>query len=435
MVANQIAAMKARQGDSYDDFAILYRTNAQSRVLEEALSNGGRRDKHGNMRAAIPYRIYGGLSFYQRKEVKDMLAYMRLAVNQKDEEALIRIINTPARGIGDTTVQKMRTAASERNISLFEVAKEPMQTGFIGSAATMKKLIAFATMIEQFSEETRTLNAFEFAKDVASASGLLSAAMLDTTSEGKDRYENLQELINGIQEFVQERSQNAETAQINEFLQEVSLMTDQDRNHADGTPRVTLMTIHAAKGLEFPIVFIAGVEENLLPSAFCDSLRELEEERRLMYVAMTRAEQVCYISYCGQRFRYGTPNPAVESRFIKEINSQFVDEIKTLSTPSWSNSFSRQLREEINSRYNRFVSNGELQRSQSESAETVSGSHKQIQSPFPIGSMVIHDRFGKGKVLDAYSENGNDRIIIKFLTESQPKTLLLKFAKLKPISQ
>ncbi len=422
--------LERKNSDKRDanDFAVLYRTNAQSRVLEDEMR-----------RAGIPYRIYGSLSFYQRKEIKDMLAYMRLAVNQKDEESLIRIINTPARGIGDTTIDKLRKLAVERETAIFEIARNPVQMGFEGSKAMVKKLISFCSMIDSFSQKAQSLNAYEFAKDVASVSGLLTAAMLDNTPEGKDRYENLQELLNGLQEFVLERAAVAEQVRINEFLQEVALLTDQDRNQNDSTPRVTLMTIHAAKGLEFPVVFIAGVEENLFPSAFCETPAEIEEERRLMYVAMTRAEQVCYISYCGQRFRYGAPSPASPSRFIKEIDKQYVDELRNVSLPSWSNAFSKQLRDEINSRYSMPALKHQTP-TYASSSNTVSISNTRskqstINTPFPIGSWVMHDRFGKGQVQDAYSENGNDRVVIKFLSESQPKTLLLKFAKLIAINK
>lgn len=439
-IARTIGERKKKDIRESDDFAVLYRTNAQSRVLEDEMRKAG-----------IPYRIYGGLSFYQRKEIKDMLAYLRLAVNHKDEEALVRIINTPARGIGDTTVEKLRRASTERDVAVFEVAKNPMLFGFEGSKGAMQKLTSFATMIEGFTEKAQTSDAYEFAKDVASASGLVASAMLDQTPEGKDRYENLQELLNGLQEFVSERRNAGESVSINEFLQEVSLLTDQDHNQNDSTPRVTLMTIHAAKGLEFPVVFIAGVEENLFPSAFCETPTEVEEERRLMYVAMTRAEQVCYISYCSQRFRFGTTSPASPSRFVKEIDTQFVDELRQVSSPSWSNSFSQQLRNEINSRYFKYqekphsqptdindfrVNHQQSRPNHSDNKETsnIKSQLSTADTPFSIGSWVMHDRFGKGKVLDAYAENGNDRIVIKFVGESQPKTLLLKFAKLKAIN-
>ena len=286
--------MKARQGDSYEDYAVLYRTNAQSRVLEEALSNGGRRDKHGNMRNAIPYRIYGGLSFYQRKEVKDAICYFRLVINPDDDEALRRVINYPSRGIGDTTVGKITHCATENGVSMWQVMNDAEQYGLNVNRGTLSKLEGFTTLMKGLIELNLSgSDALTVAQETIRQTRIKSVLMGDNTPENISRIENLDELMNAVSDFQQSKEESGdEHCQIGDFLAETSLLTDQDMNDPDGD-KVTLMTVHSAKGLEFRNVIIVGVEEDLFPSAMsAGSMHQIEEERRLLYVAITRAESL-----------------------------------------------------------------------------------------------------------------------------------------------
>ena len=291
-VAARIQEMKFAERNKYQDYAILYRTNAQSRLLEEALRKRN-----------IPYRIYGGLSFYQRKEVKDVISYFRLVVNPHDEEAFKRVINYPARGIGDTTVQKLATAASTYNISLWQVLQAPLEYGVNINKGTAGKLAAFREMLAAFIEKLATLPADELALFIARESGLVNMLSQDRSTEGISKLENLQELLKGIVEFCEIRKEEGNAhVSLADFLAEVSLLTDQDDETDERRDKVTLMTVHAAKGLEFPNVFIVGMEEDLFPSAMSkESQRAVEEERRLFYVALTRAERNCLVSYARSR--------------------------------------------------------------------------------------------------------------------------------------
>ena len=312
-IASLIKDEKARDSHlTYDDIAVLYRTNAQSRVLENELR-----------RLNIPYRIYGGTSFYQRKEIKDAIGYFRLAANPKDNEALVRIINYPARGIGDTTLRKVSEYAVAHNISMFEVVQNPLEAGF--SASTAKRLQDFASMMAHFIEVMETKDAYEFAETVMRQSGIMTTAALDRSPEGIDRKQNLDELLSGLHEFVQQRiDEGIAFTPIQDFLAEVSLLTDQDENIQDHMARVTLMTVHAAKGLEFASVHIVGLEEQLFPSQFCQSPAEIEEERRLLYVAITRAMKNCTLSFARSRFTNGSLGFTSQSRFLKDIDRQFL---------------------------------------------------------------------------------------------------------------
>ncbi|MBR6303998.1 MAG: UvrD-helicase domain-containing protein, partial [Paludibacteraceae bacterium] len=275
-VATKIQRMKHK---GYDSFAVLYRTNAQSRVIEGELR-----------KLNIPYRIYGGTSFYQRKEIKDALGYLRLAVNERDNEALLRIVGFPGRGIGETTMKKVAANAIEHHRCYLEVMRSPDETALEVSGATKKKMQAFAALIDGYREQSDAMDAFAFAEMVMRTSGVMTALALDRSAEGIDRAQNVQELLNAIHEFVEGRqNEGIDYTPITDFLSEVSLLTDQDENLTDTTARVTLMTVHAAKGLEFPVVFIVGMEENLFPSQFAVRPQEIEEERRLLYVAITRA--------------------------------------------------------------------------------------------------------------------------------------------------
>ena len=315
IVVNKITSMHFKGGQPYSDFAILYRTNAQSRIFEEALR-----------KRAVAYRIYGGLSFYQRKEIKDVIAYFRLAVNPHDGEALKRVINYPARGIGDTTLNKIIATAAQEGVSLWTVISSPLDYGLNINKGTHAKLQGFKDIIAEFIGKVETVNAYELGKEIVGASGIMTDIIQDTSPEGLSRRENIDELVNGIYDFCDIRRQEGNDRMfLTDYLSEVALLTDQDGEKDDSVPKVTLMTIHSAKGLEFRNVFIVGMEENLFPGPMsADSPRALEEERRLFYVAITRAEENCFISYAKNRYKYGKPEFCNPSRFLKDINPAYL---------------------------------------------------------------------------------------------------------------
>ena len=319
LVASRIVTRRAQSGDPYKEFAVLYRTNAQSRVLEESLRRRG-----------IPYRIYGGLAFYQRKEVKDALAYFRLAVNPRDDEALRRVINTPARGIGDTTVGKVSAAAIQAGVSMWEVLNDRDRYGLNVNSGTARKLDGFAVRIRSFVDDARLgKDACSLARSIIERTGLLAMYISDTTPESISKKENIEELLKSVQEYVNDRleEEGEESVPLASYLAEVSLATDQDANDPSApTDCVTLMTIHAAKGLEFANVFVVGVEEELLPSSMsATSPEEIEEERRLFYVAITRAKRFCMLSYAQSRFRNGQPTAPRPSRFLRDIDPRYLN--------------------------------------------------------------------------------------------------------------
>lgn len=316
IVANKIQDLRRSKDSSYSDFVILYRTNAQSRVFEESL-----RKKN------IPYRIYGGLSFYQRKEIKDVIAYFRMVVNPKDEEAFKRIVNYPTRGIGNTTVGKIVDTAQLHNRSLWETISDPLAYNLNVNAGTAKKLNDFHTLIDGFIKELPVASAYELATKIVKESGIAREAYQDQTPEGMSRQENLQELLGGIHEFCESRVEEGEqNISLIDFLSEVSLLSDQDTDKEVDQEKVTMMTIHASKGLEFKNVFVVGLEEDLFPSSMTKSEpKGLEEERRLFYVAITRAEQFCMLTYAKSRFRNGQTNSCNPSRFLKDIDREFLN--------------------------------------------------------------------------------------------------------------
>lgn len=319
IVCREIKRIKRQDDCQYSDFAILYRTNAQSRSFEEEFRKQG-----------IPYRIYGGLSFFQRKEIKDVIAYFRLVANPDDEEAFKRIINYPARGIGNTTLAKIATCALDNHVSFWQVISSPEHYGLGVNKGTLAKLESFRLMISGFVEKSASMNAFDLGDNIVKESGI-SADIYKSGSrdpEGLARQENLEELLGGMQSFVEEcREEGREQeAYLTDYLQGVALLTDLDSKGDDDEPRVSLMTVHASKGLEFPTVFVVGLEENIFPSAIVSTLRELEEERRLLYVAITRAEKHCVLTSAKNRFRYGKMEFGNPSRFIKEIDSAFIQE-------------------------------------------------------------------------------------------------------------
>lgn len=319
IVCREIKRIKRQDDCQYSDFAILYRTNAQSRSFEEEFRKQG-----------IPYRIYGGLSFFQRKEIKDVIAYFRLVANPDDEEAFKRIINYPARGIGNTTLAKIATCALDNHVSFWQVISSPEHYGLGVNKGTLAKLESFRLMISGFVEKSSSMNAFDLGDTIVKESGISADIYKSGSRDPEDlaRQENLEELLGGMQSFVEEcREEGREQeAYLTDYLQGVALLTDLDSKGDDDEPRVSLMTVHASKGLEFPTVFVVGLEENIFPSAIVSTLRELEEERRLLYVAITRAEKHCVLTSAKNRFRYGKMEFGNPSRFIKEIDSAFIQE-------------------------------------------------------------------------------------------------------------
>ena len=319
IVCREIKRIKRQDDCQYSDFAILYRTNAQSRSFEEEFRKQG-----------IPYRIYGGLSFFQRKEIKDVIAYFRLVANPDDEEAFKRIINYPSRGIGNTTLAKIATCALDNHVSFWQVISSPEHYGLGVNKGTLAKLESFRLMISGFVEKSASMNAFDLGDTIVKESGISADIYKSGSRDPEDlaRQENLEELLGGMQSFVEEcREEGREQeAYLTDYLQGVALLTDLDSKGDDDEPRVSLMTVHASKGLEFPTVFVVGLEENIFPSAIVSTLRELEEERRLLYVAITRAEKHCVLTSAKNRFRYGKMEFGNPSRFIKEIDSAFIQE-------------------------------------------------------------------------------------------------------------
>ena len=410
-VATKIQRMKHK---GYDSFAVLYRTNAQSRVIEGELR-----------KLNIPYRIYGGTSFYQRKEIKDALGYLRLAVNERDNEALLRIVGFPGRGIGETTMKKVAANAIEHHRCYLEVMRSPDETALEVSGATKKKMQAFAALIDGYREQSDAMDAFAFAEMVMRTSGVMTALALDRSAEGIDRAQNVQELLNAIHEFVEGRqNEGIDYTPITDFLSEVSLLTDQDENLTDTTARVTLMTVHAAKGLEFPVVFIVGMEENLFPSQFAVRPQDIEEERRLLYVAITRAMEQCYISFARQRFRNGSFAFNSPSRFLNDIDRQFF-ELQRPSAPV-APTIPR-----VPSSPG-FTGSTRLTKVTPASTPSLSGEGRgEAPSPWQPGDRVSHRVFGEGTVTRVYRDEvtENDKIEISFDTQGT-KTLLLSHAKL-----
>ena len=428
-VATKIQRMKFK---GYDSFAVLYRTNAQSRVIEGELR-----------KLNIPYRIYGGTSFYQRKEIKDALGYLRLAVNGRDNEALLRIVGFPGRGIGETTMKKVSTCAIEHHRPYLDVMRVPDEFALDVSAATQKKLQSFAQLIDTFHEQSEMMDAFAFAENVLRMSGVLTALAMDRTQEGIDRAQNVQELLNAIHEFVEQRAQEGiDYTPITDFLSEVSLQTDQDENLTDTTERVTLMTVHAAKGLEFPVVFIVGLEENLFPSQFAVKPSEIEEERRLLYVAITRAMEQCYLSFARQRFRNGSFTFASYSRFLNDIDKRFfaIDQPREAQKSSIINHQSSIPKVPSIPRVPRFTSVSSMTSSSSSSRFTTPAPSGEGRREAPLSSSwkendrVAHRVFGNGTVIRVYRDEvtENDKIEINFDTQGV-KTLLLTHAKLEKL--
>ncbi|PZD79692.1 ATP-dependent helicase [Mesonia sp. K7] len=434
-VASSIFENQMQKQMHYNEFAVLYRTNAQSRAIEDALR---KRD--------IPYRIYGGLSFYQRKEIKDVLAYLRLIVNPNDEESLKRVINYPARGIGTTTLDRLIIAANQYNRSIFEVMENIARIEIKINSSTKNKLTRFVEMIRSFQVQKQHLNAFEMTEVVTKSTGLIQELKKDGTPEGIARIENMEELLNGIKDFVEGQKEIDEaTGSLDEFLEDVALVTDLDTDN-DDEPRVALMTIHLAKGLEFPIVYIVGLEEDLFPSAMSMNTRsELEEERRLFYVALTRAEKQAYLTYTQSRYRWGKLIDAEPSRFIDEINEEYVNYLipkdnykykPLVSTDIFGDVDKSKLRQNkpkngtppsINQ-----PSEQQLRRLRKLKPEgsNVTAKISKEMSGLQAGQKVEHNRFGVGKILNIEGVGQDKKAEIDF-NNGGIKKILLRFSKLK----
>ncbi len=457
MVVNAIRGIKRKEGCEYSDFAILYRTNAQSRVFEDTMR-----------KESLPYRIYGGLSFYQRKEIKDVIAYFRLAVNPNDEEAFKRVINYPARGIGQTTVTKILSAATEHEVSLWTVINSPEQYELGVNKGTLMKIAAFREMISSFIENAQKMPANQVGTMIVKQSGIIADIYQDTTPENLSRQENVEELVNGMQDFCDMRMEEGnENISLSDYLSEVSLMSDVDSDKGDDGHKITLMTIHSAKGLEFCTVFVVGLEEGLFPSDMVSgNPREMEEERRLFYVAITRAKTHCYLSYAQCRFRYGQMEFSAPSRFLKDIDPKYLDRQQSMFSTR------RSMDDEVELPWQRKRSLfGERQETPRPFRPTVpSAKPFPSASPFfsarPVpstgtttarplssvsqttsfpqgtsshaggglkeGAYILHNRFGRGKVLKVEGTGDNTKATVQFENVGT-KQLLLKFAKFEVI--
>ncbi|WP_291967962.1 ATP-dependent helicase [Maribacter sp.] len=437
-VANSIWEHRMQQQMTNGQFCVLYRTNSQSRAIEDALR---KRD--------IPYRIYGGLSFYQRKEIKDVLSYLRLVINPKDEEALKRVINFPARGIGGTTLDRLVVAANHYNRSIFEVMENIDRIDLKINAGTKRKLTDFVNMIKSFQVMNETTDAFTLSEHVAKKTGVLLEFKKDGTPEGIGKMENIEELLNGIKDFVEGQQEIDEaTGNISEFLEDVALATDLDNDTGDDD-RVALMTIHLAKGLEFPYVYIVGMEEDLFPSGMSMSTRsELEEERRLFYVALTRAEKQAYLTYTQNRYRWGKLIDAEPSRFLEEIDEKYVENLtpidggyrykSLINADIFGEVDKSRLRQEKPKRGTPPMvgqpNSGQLKKLRKlkpQLSEPVGNTNK-IDPNLTVGSLINHTRFGRGKVVKIEGA-GNDRKAEILFDKGDIKKLLLRFAKLEVI--
>ena len=407
----------------YQDIAILYRTNAQSRIFEEALR-----------RLNIPYKVYGSLSFYQRKEIKDLLGYFRLTVNPYDEEALRRIINYPARGIGQTTVTRLEEIAASQDRRIWDILLSIDDHAGVFNQGTIRKLKAFLALINGYRDQLPSMEAFDLAYSIAESSGIMKDLHYENSPENLSKWENLQELLNGIKEYV-ETQEEAEETTLDSFLQSVSLLTDADSEKEEDRDKVTIMTAHAAKGLEYKFVYVTGLEEELFPSRMSSNTREeIEEERRLFYVAVTRAMEQVSLSYATTRYRWGVPVNSVPSRFIREIESVYMDqplEENRVETPAPAWKPSTGSTEKVS------VSTGKVKRmtpvDKARSASTpAAGFEADDPSEIQVGMQVEHPRFGKGKIINLEGELPNRKATVFFGDHGQ-KQLLLKFAKLRII--
>ena len=427
IVINKIKDLRRRHDYEYSDFAILYRTNAQSRIFEETLRKNG-----------MPYKIYGGLSFYQRKEIKDVVAYFRVTVNPADEEAFKRIINYPARGIGDTTLGKIIEAATGNNTSLWNVLCDPLAYQLSINKGTHTKLQEFRELIESFRDRLGTDNAYQIGTDIIRRSGIMTDIHADNAPESLSRQENIEELVNGLQDFCALRMEEGSTdISLSDYLSDIALLTDQDSDKDDEGAKVVLMTVHSAKGLEFRNVFVVGMEENLFPGSMAgDSPRAMEEERRLFYVAITRAEEHCYLSYARTRFRYGKMEFGTPSRFLRDIDTCFLDlpheaGIGHKVDEGAARFRKEEVRQQIRPRAQviaptlprnlKKVANSSTENQSAQSMQTSLGELR-------VGQNIQHERFGMGEVTKLEGSGDNAKATIRFRHAGE-KQLLLRFAR------
>lgn len=427
LVANAISDLRFREQLEYRQFAVLYRTNAQSRIFEESLR-----------KLNIPYKVYGSVSFYQRKEVKDMLAYFRLVVNPADDESLRRVINYPLRGIGKATVEKLTAYADKLDTSIWSVLTHLDQVQLGLNQGTIKKLSGFTSMMKEFREKLMEMEAFDLAYTIANATGIIRDLKSEKTPEAISRYENIEELLNGIKDFT-DNKESEEELTLATYLQDVTLMTDQDNETEEDRNKVSIMTVHAAKGLEFRHVFIAGMEEELFPSNMSTGdLKGLEEERRLFYVALTRAEKSATILYADSRYKWGLQTSTSPSRFIKEIDKKFVTlphdfypvipQVQESETGLGTSSVYKKKYPSLQKKQRQEV--GGKQLLNLEKAETKQGNL--TPENIKVGIRVEHPRFGIGEVIKMEGEAPNTKATVKFPVGQ--KQLLLKFAKLNVVS-
>ena len=465
IVCNEIKRLMQKEGGRYNDFAILYRTNAQSRAFEDEM-----------LKQNIPYRVYGGLSFYQRKEIKDVIAYFRMVVNPNDEEAFKRIINYPSRGIGDTTVARIASAATVHGVSLWAVVSNPELFGLSVNKGTLNKIADFRLLIDSFMVRFSEKDAYQLGTEIIKESGIYKDLYSDTAPESVSRQENLEEFLAGLQDFVESRREEGreEETSLRDYLQEVSLMTDLDSDGNEGeNHKVSLMTVHSAKGLEFSTVFVVGLEENIFPSPLStNSMRELEEERRLLYVAITRAEKHCYLTYAKSRWRYGRMEFGSPSRFLRDID----DALTTTDSPSadtfgkrsansagngyggnrrWQNAnpVATQFRADPKPRevghkeeaprdpfspsFRSLLEKGTLRRVRpvTQNVGPSASSSPSSKSSIPHvseGDKIEHERFGIGVIVKLEGTGDNQKATVEF-RNSGTKQLLLKFARFKVI--
>lgn len=414
LVASRIVIQRAKTADPLSEFAILYRTNAQSRVLEEALR-----------RRNIPYRIYGGLAFYQRKEVKDALSYFRMAVNPDDDEALKRIINVPARGIGATTISKLAQVAINENVSMWKVISDGDKYDAGLNSGTKKKLMAFADLILDFQKQnTEGANAEELAKYIIKKTGLLSQYLTDRTPENISKIQNIEELLKGVHEFIEDNKETEGSNSIGmpDFLASASLQTDQDQEDPALADSVTLMTIHASKGLEFSNVFVVGVEDKLLPSSMSEGPEQIEEERRLFYVAITRAKKFCMLSYATTRFLNGQTVISRPSPFLKDIDKKYLRYLYGSSAPK-SDSFKTN---------NTPISPFRQEYAKAAKAVTQNKEGAQYSlEQLSVGMRIVHPKFGNGEIVNLVNNDIGDIAIVKFDNQPGNTKLLLKYARFK----
>lgn len=421
-IRNDIRNRMRQEGLSYSDFAILYRTNYQSRTFEEEF-----------MKSAMPYRIYGGMSFYQRKEIKDIIAYFRLVVNPYDEEALERIINYPARGIGNTTLAKLHAAAQERRISSWQILEEGNQAELGVNKGTMAKLTDFRNLITTFAERLDKDDAYTLGRQIIRESGISADIYSGKDPEQMSRQEHLEEFLASMQEFTEAAREQDNPTGLTDFLQDVSLLSDREDEDGD-SPKITLMTIHSAKGLEFPCVYVVGMEENIFPSPMSQgSMRELEEERRLLYVAITRAERYCTLTYAKMRYRYGKMEWDAPSRFLRDIDSKYIRVTGDETMPAFRNRTTAAPQRSFAQRpmpQPKPVPQSSFSTPLTRVRTAVNKPGTATSFSFNIGDQVTHDRFGHGVITALEGNSDSAKATVQF-DNAGTKQLLLKFARLK----